>query len=83
MTLPQLEQTPPTDPPFDAIMTPYLRNSMTNFLIKYLFQFPVIWVMINALESSYDMSVWLSCLVASGLLILYDIGDYITRDDLK
>jgi hypothetical protein len=56
---------------------------MTNFLIKYLFQFPVIWVMINALESLYNMAGWMSLLVAAGLLILYDIGDYITRDDLK
>lgn len=56
---------------------------MTNFLIRYLFQLPLIWVLINSLVDAYNMSSWKACFITIGLGILYDIGDYITRDDLK
>lgn len=58
-------------------------KNMTNFIIKYCLQLPLMWALINSLVDAYDMNTLKACFITIGLAILYDIGDYITRDDLK
>ena len=53
--------------------------NMTNYVIRLIFQFPLMWVLWGSLESAYDMNLWKAGLITLGLTFLYDMGEYIAR----
>lgn len=55
-------------------------TTMTH-VIRFFFQLPLMWVLWGSLESAYDMNFWKAWLIAFGLIILYDMGEYIARED--
>ena len=50
-------------------------------VIRFFFQFPLMWVLWDSLESAYDMNFWKAGLITLGLIFLYDMGEYIARKD--
>lgn len=58
-------------------------NFMTNLLIKFIFQMPLVFVLLSSVETTFNIPGIYAIIVGFILLVLYDIGDYITKEDLK
>lgn len=52
-----------------------------NYLISFLLQIPVYFVVVSGLEALIGISTWWCVLICAVLMMSYDIGEMIRRGD--
>jgi len=56
---------------------------MNNYILKLVFQMPLIWILISTIQYTFETSAIYSSLITFLLVIFYDIGEYIGQGDSK
>jgi uncharacterized membrane protein len=52
-----------------------------NILLAYILQFPLLYVLTFGVQNLTDLNIWWCVLIASGINVLYDVGEIIRRND--